>query len=139
MKFVFNFQLYFETSEIRPNFDLFSKFLKKIEISDDNIFHLRVSKYSKISIISKNMRDMKMNQKSKMWHLTCSTRLCSLKLHWISFPVPWLKKCNVLKKLKWNVSYVTLLWMIKRSQSAFIIFSCFLIQKLQFVAEIQAD
>ena len=91
MKFVFNFQLYFETSEIRPNFDLFSKFLKKIEISSDNIFHLRVSKYSKISIISKNMRDMKMNQKSKMWHLTCSTRLCSLKLHWITFNVPTLK------------------------------------------------
>ena len=31
---------------------------------------------------------MKMNQKGKMWHLMCSLRLCSLKLHWSTFLFP---------------------------------------------------
>ena len=31
---------------------------------------------------------MKMNQKGKMWHLMCSLRLCSLKVHWIRLFLP---------------------------------------------------
>ena len=61
---------------------LLSKFLMK------NIFICGFQKISKFSIISKIMGDMKMNQKGKMQHLMCSLRLCSLKLHWITFLLP---------------------------------------------------
>ena len=63
-----------------------SKFLVK------NIFICGFQNLWKISIISKIMRDMKMNQKGKMLHLMSSLRLCSLKVHWITLYVPRLSR-----------------------------------------------
>ena len=74
LKMQFNFQ----KSEIRSTDSILMK----------SIFICGFQKMSKFSITSKIIGDMKMNQKGKMLHLMCSLRLCSLKLHWITFLLP---------------------------------------------------
>lgn len=74
------FEIYLLNSNIRSK----SLGLKILKFLVKNIFICGFQNVWKISIISKNMRDMKMKQKDKMRCFMFSLRLCSLKVHWIT-------------------------------------------------------